>query len=70
MPTFYKNRSANDPLIFEGPGANVVNVTDQQWAVGSNMAALNYLNDNDDVRQDAEAKTLARGITPATVWKI
>ena len=58
MPTFYK------PAVGSAESPEAISYTDEQWAVGSNMAALNYLNDNDDVRQDAEAKTLARGITP------
>tara|TARA_R100000951_G_scaffold43431_3_gene36618 strand:- start:20775 stop:22370 length:1596 start_codon:yes stop_codon:yes gene_type:complete len=64
MPQFYKDRSPTAPLIREGPGANVINYTDEMWAIGSNMAALNYLDEQSDVKEQAVAKTLARGITP------
>ena len=57
MPTFYR------PI----PGKSVpefVNFTDELWAVASNQAALNYLDEQSDVKEQAVAKTLARGITP------
>ena len=57
MPRFYR------PI----PGKSVpefVEYTDELWAVASNTAALNYLDEQSDVKEQAVAKTLARGITP------
>ena len=52
------------PLIFNSQNPQGVNVTDEAFARVSNFAALKYLEEHGDVRQDAVAKTLARGITP------
>ena len=60
MPIFYKARQGDGTLTAD----NRVEYTDEMRAVASNQAALNYINENDDVRQGAVAKTLARGITP------
>jgi len=56
MPTFYKFSAGQSP--------ESVSYTDELWAVASNQAALTYLDEQSDVKQDAVAKTLARGITP------
>ena len=57
MPTFYRFKPGQSTP--EG-----VSYTDELWAVASNQAALTYLDEQSDVKQDAVAKTLARGITP------
>ena len=57
MPTFYKFKPGESTP--EG-----ISYTDELWAVASNQAALTYLDEQSDVKQDAVAKTLARGITP------
>ena len=57
MPTFYRFNSGEST-------PEAVPYTDELWAVASNQAALTYLDEQSDVKQDAVAKTLARGITP------
>jgi hypothetical protein len=52
------------PLVRNSQNPQGVNVTDEAFVQGSNFAALKYLEEHGDVRQDAVAKTLARGITP------
>jgi len=52
MPIFYDNENRPN------------NFTDAQWAAQSNRAALVYLQEHGDVRESADAKTRARGITP------
>ena len=52
------------PLVRNSQNPNGVNVTDEAFANSSNFVALKYLETEPDVRQQAVAKTLARGITP------
>ncbi len=52
------------PLVRNSQNPNGVNVTDEAFANSSNFIALKYLETEPDVRQQAVAKTLARGITP------
>ena len=51
------------PIFIKQDGTQQ-NYTNEQWAIGSNMAALNYVSENEDVQNHAVATAASLGIAP------